>query len=134
MMIFIADDSEVLRERLTALLSEIEGAKVIGQAANAVEAVEGIHNLKPDVVILDIHMPGGNGIDVLKTIKQASQPPVVLMLTNNASPQYRKKCMELGSDFFLDKSREFERLFTIFKSLIEQFKFNAAPSGNTQEA
>lgn len=133
-MIFIADDSEVLRERLTALLSEIEGAKVIGQAANAVEAVEGIHNLKPDVVILDIHMPGGNGIDVLKTIKQASQPPVVLMLTNNASPQYRKKCMELGSDFFLDKSREFERLFTIFKSLIEQFKFNAAPSGNTQEA
>lgn len=133
-MIFIADDSEVLRERLTALLSEIEGAKVIGQAANAVEAVEGIHNLKPDVVILDIHMPGGNGIDVLKTIKRASQPPVVLMLTNNASPQYRKKCMELGSDFFLDKSREFERLFTIFKSLIEQFKFNAAPSGNTQEA
>lgn len=133
-MIFIADDSEVLRERLTALLSEIEGAKVIGQAANAVEAVEGIHNLKPDVVILDIHMPGGNGIDVLKTIKQASQPPLVLMLTNNASPQYRKKCMELGSDFFLDKSREFESLFTIFKSLIEQFKFNAAPSGNTQEA
>lgn len=133
-MIFIADDSEVLRERLTAMLSEIEGAKVIGQAANAVEAVEGIHNLKPDIVILDIHMPGGNGIDVLKTIKQASQPPVVLMLTNNASPQYRKKCMELGSDFFLDKSREFESLFTIFKRLIEQFKFNAAPSGNTQEA
>lgn len=133
-MIFIADDSEVLRERLTAMLSEIEGAEVIGQAANAVEAVEGIHNLKPDVVILDIHMPGGNGIDVLKTIKQASEPPLVLMLTNNASPQYRKKCMELGSDFFLDKSREFERLFTIFKRLIEQFKLNAAPSGNTQEA
>lgn len=134
MMIFIADDSKALRERLTAMLSEIEGAEVIGQAANAVEAVEGIHNLKPDVVILDIHMPGGNGIDVLKTIKQASQPPVVLMLTNNASPQYRKKCMELGSDFFLDKSREFESLFTIFKRLIEQFRLNVAPSGNTQEA
>lgn len=134
MMIFIADDSEVLRERLTAMLSEIEGAEVIGQAGNAVEAVERIHNLKPDVVILDIHMPGGNGIDVLKTIKQASQPPVVLMLTNNASPQYRKKCMELGSDFFLDKSREFESLFTIFKRLIEQFRLNVAPSGNTQEA
>jgi DNA-binding NarL/FixJ family response regulator len=134
MMIFIADDSKALRERLTAMLSEIEGAEVIGQAGNVAEAIEGINNLKPDVVILDIQMPGGNGIDVLKTIKQESEPPLVLMLTNNASPQYRKKCMELGSDFFLDKSREFESLLTIFKRLIEQFKFKAAPSGNTQEA
>jgi DNA-binding NarL/FixJ family response regulator len=134
MMIFIADDSKALRERLTAMLSEIEGAEVIGQAGNAAEAVEGINNLKPDVVILDIQMPGGNGIDVLKTIKQESQPPLVLMLTNNASPQYRKKCMELGSDFFLDKSREFESLITIFKGLIEQIKLKAAPSGNIQGA
>lgn len=133
-MIFIADDSKALRERLTAMLSEIEGAEVIGQAGNAAEAVEGISNLKPDVVILDIQMPGGNGIDVLKTIKQESQSPLVLMLTNNASQQYRKKCMELGSDFFLDKSREFESLITIFKGLIEQFKLKAAPSGNTQGA
>ena len=134
MLIFIADDSKALRERLAAMLSEIEGAEVIGQAGNAVEAVEGINNLKPDVVILDIQMPGGNGIEVLKTIKQENEPPLVLMLTNNASPQYRKKCMELGSDFFLDKSREFESLITIFKGLIEQFKFKAAPSGNTQGA
>lgn len=121
MMVFIADDSDPVRERLIALLSEIEGAEVIGQARNHDEAVEGIRSLKPHVVILDIQMPGGSGIDVLKEIKQDGHPPVVLMLTNHVSPQYRKKCMEWGADFFLDKSREFECLTSIFSSLVKQY-------------
>ena len=120
MMFFIADDSDEVRGRLVELLSEVEGAEVVGQAANAVEAVEAIGCLKPHVVILDIWMPGGSGIDVLKKIKQGGGSPVVLMLTNHASPQYRKKCLEWGADFFLDKSRDLECLLLIFKSLIQQ--------------
>ena len=120
MMFFIADDSDVVRGRLVELLSEVEGAEVVGQAANAVEAVEAIGCLKPHVVILDIRMPGGSGIDVLKKVKQGDGPPVVLMLTNHASPQYRKKCLEWGADFFLDKSRDLECLLLIFKSLVQQ--------------
>lgn len=120
MMIFIADDSDTLRERLTTMLLEIEGAKVVGQARNATEAVEGIRSLNPDVVILDIQMPGGSGIDVLKTIKRYARPPVVMMLTNHASAVYREKCMEWGADFFLDKSREIERLTAICESLIRE--------------
>ena len=125
-MVFIADDSDPVRERLIALLSEIEGAEVIGEARNYDEAVKGVRSLKPHVVILDIQMPGGSGIDVLKSIKQDSRPPVVLMLTNHATPQYRKKCMEWGADFFLDKSREFESLGPIFSSLIKQYTSGAA--------
>jgi DNA-binding NarL/FixJ family response regulator len=126
MMVFIADDSDPVRERLIALLSEIDGAEVIGEATNYDEAVEGIRSLKPHIVILDIQMPGGSGIDVLKEIKQDSRPPVVLMLTNHASPQYRKKCMEWGADFFLDKSREFESLASIFINLIKQYASGGA--------
>lgn len=121
-MIFIADDSDTLRERLTTMLLEIEGAQVVGQARNAAEAVEGIRSLNPDIVILDIQMPGGSGIDVLKTIKRYARPPVVMMLTNHAHPQYRKKCMDWGADFFLDKSREFESLAAICKSLVGHFR------------
>jgi DNA-binding NarL/FixJ family response regulator len=120
-MIFIVDDSKILQERLVDMLSEIEGVEVIGQAYNAVDAIAGIQTLKPRVVILDIQMPGGNGIEMLKTIKQGSYPPVVIMLTNHPYSQYREKCMELGADFFLDKTRDFNKLTGIFKGLHERF-------------
>ncbi len=126
MLFFIADDSGPVRERLIDLLSEVEGAEVIGQAANVGDAVEGVRRLKPHVVILDIQMPGGSGVNVLKEIKQDSRPPVVLMLTNHTSPQYREKCMEWGADFFLDKSREFESLVTIFIGLVKQYTSGGA--------
>lgn len=129
MMFFIADDSEAVRGRLIELLSEVEGAEVVGQAANIGDAIEGISRLKPHVVILDIRMPGGSGIDVLKRIKQESRPPVVMMLTNHASPQYRKKCVEWGADFFLDKSRDLECLLMIFRSLARQFVTGGVGTG-----
>jgi DNA-binding NarL/FixJ family response regulator len=120
-MIFIVDDSKALRERLVTMLSEIEGVEVIGQASNATDAIAGIQKLKPKVVILDIQMPGGNGIEVLKSIKQNSYAPLVIILTNHPYPQYREKCMALGADFFLDKTRDFDKLTEIFKSLLERF-------------
>jgi DNA-binding NarL/FixJ family response regulator len=129
MIFFIADDSGPVRERLIDLLSEVEGAEVAGQAANVDDAVEGVRRLKPHVVILDIQMPGGSGIDVLKEIKQESLPPLVLMLTNHASPQYRKKCLEWGADFFLDKSRDLECLLTISKSLVKRRTARGAGMG-----
>jgi len=129
MTFFIADDSETVCERLIDLLSEVEGAEVIGQAANVGDAVEGVRRLKPHVVILDIQMPGGSGIDVLKEIKRGGLPPLVLMLTNHASPQYRKKCLEWGADFFLDKSGDLECLLTISKSLVRRRTARGAGMG-----
>ena len=64
MKVFIADDSPILRERLDAMLSELPGIKIVGQAGNVADAIETIRALHPDVVILDIRMPGGSGIGV----------------------------------------------------------------------
>lgn len=132
MMFFIADDSGPMRERLMVMLSEIEGAEVIGEASNAAEAIEGIRSLKPDIVILDIQMPGGSGINVLKTIKGHARKPVIMMLTNHAYPQYRKKCMEWGADFFLDKSREMEHLTAICESLVREHRAQDTAVGEAQ--
>ncbi len=70
MRIFIADDSSVVRERLTAMLSNLEEIETIGQAQDVDEAISSIEELKPDAVILDIQMPGGTGIDVMKAYQK----------------------------------------------------------------
>jgi DNA-binding NarL/FixJ family response regulator len=120
--IFLVDDSEVVIERLKTILSEIEEVKVIGQANNPFDAINGIRELHPDAVILDLQMPGGSGIGVLLSIKQHHSAPTVLVLTNYPYPQYRKKCLEAGADFFFDKSTEFERIPEVLKELIQNSK------------
>ena len=117
-MIFIVDDSQALRDRLVSMLSEVEGIEVVGQAGNAAEAISGIRRLRPRAVVLDIQMPGGSGIEVLRTIKREAPPTIVVMLTNHTLAQYREKCMELGADYFLDKTRDLDKLTEIFQDLV----------------
>jgi DNA-binding NarL/FixJ family response regulator len=120
MKVFIADDSIVIRERLIEMISEIEGIEVIGEAGTAAEAVPLIIKLKPSVVILDIRMPGGNGISVLETIRKTNLNMKVIMLTNYPYPQYRQKCKEAGADFFFDKDTEFKKVSNTLKILAEK--------------
>ncbi len=117
MKVFIADDSKVLCERLIEMLSEVPGIEIIGHAQDVAGSLAAIKKLNPDIVILDIRMPGGSGMDVLQAIKQEKQAPMVIMLTNYPYPQYRKKCLGLGADYFFDKSTEFEKVTELFKQL-----------------
>lgn len=119
MRVFIVDDSAIVRVRLKAMFSEIPGIEIVGEAANARDAIKDIRKLKPDVAIVDIRMPGGNGIDTLKNIKEMKQAPMVIILTNYPYPQYRNKCMEAGADFFFDKSSEFEKVMEVLEQLIQ---------------
>jgi DNA-binding NarL/FixJ family response regulator len=117
MKVFIADDSTVLRERLVEMLSDIPGIEIMGYAQDVPEALTSIKKLNPDVVILDIRMPGGSGIDVVQDIKRDKRAPTIIVLTNYPYPQYRKKCLGLGADYFFDKSTEFEKVTEVFKEL-----------------
>ncbi len=119
--VFIADDSLIVREHLVTMLDELAGIEIVGQAENVAEAISGIQILQPDVLILDIRMPGGTGIDVLQTIKQGEVAPMVIILTNYPYPGYRQKCLQAGADFFLDKSTEFDQIPELF----ERFKRGA---------
>ena len=115
--VVVVDDSSVLRERLIEMLAEISGVQIIGQATNSTDALKSIQELKPDIVVLDIQMPGGNGIEIIPTIKQQKFSPEIIIFTNFPYPQYRKKCMEAGADYFFDKSTEFETLVNLFHKL-----------------
>lgn len=119
MKVFIADDSEVVCQRLVDILSELPGIEIVGQAGDVAEAIKSIQELHPDAVVLDIRMAGGSGIDVLKSIKKSEPTPVAIMLTNYPYAQYRKRCMDEGADFFFDKSSEFERVAEVIGQLAE---------------
>ena len=115
--VFIADDSLIVREHLVTMLEELAGIEIAGQAGNVAEAISAIRLLKPDAVILDILMPGGSGIKVLQNIKQDGVGPMVIILTNYPYPAFRQKCLQVGADFFLDKSTEFDQIPELFERL-----------------
>ncbi len=117
MKVLIVDDSAFIRERLKAMLSEITEPENISQAEDPLEAVKCLQKLNHEVVILDIRMPDGSGIDVLRTIKKQPSPPSVIIVTNSPYPQYRRKCIDAGADFFFDKSAEFDKVTEVLKQL-----------------
>jgi two-component system, NarL family, response regulator DevR len=108
--VVIVDDSLIIRERLAEMVNNLEGVELIGEARNVSEAIDAINALQPEVVILDLQMPGGSGLDVLQNMKESEDTPVIIMLTNYAFPGFRQRCLKAGADYFLDKSTEFDQI------------------------
>jgi len=108
--VYIVEDSAGIRARLTEILSRMDRVSVVGEAGNAREAVAGILRMRPDSVLLDLNLMGRTGIDVMRSVRPAAPEIVFVVLTNHAEPQYRRACTEAGAAYFLDKSREFDRV------------------------
>ena len=82
MNVVLVDDSPLVRERVANIISEIPGVIVIGEAGNSFEAIAVVRKTKPDVVILDIKMPGESGLQVLRKLKNEFEELRIIMLTN----------------------------------------------------
>jgi DNA-binding NarL/FixJ family response regulator len=122
MKIFIVDDSAAIRERLRDMLERIPDVEFTGDADNENEALQKISRFPPDVVILDFSSAKGNSLSLMYRIKLQSVETRVIVLTNNVYPQYRKKCMEEGADYFMDKSRDIDELARILSELANESK------------
>ena len=108
--VFVVEDSPPVRSRLIELLGEIEGVCVVGEAESPDEAVAGIRKTQPHCVVLDLHLIGGTGVDVMRAVHPHDPEIAFIVLTNHPSEQYRRVCMEAGAAWFLDKSADFGRL------------------------
>ena len=104
---FIVEDSPHIRERLSALLVQTGFILIVGEADSPKSAVEGILRTRPDCVLLDVHLVGGNGLEVLKTVRPMAPATVFVVLTNHPNSQYRRIFADAGASAFLDKSEEF---------------------------
>ena len=104
LMVFLVEDSLAIRARLAATIRAIDGAQLVGEAGKVGEAIDGIRATHPSAVILDLQLEDGSGLDVLKAVQPASPELHVAVLTNYATNQHRRACMDAGAEYFLDKS------------------------------
>jgi len=82
------------------------------------EAMKLIVDHTPDILLLDIHMPGKNGIELLNDIRHSYPNIIIIMLTNMVSAFYQDQCKEMGANHFVDKSKEFEKIPEIIESYL----------------
>lgn len=120
MNVFVVDDSELMRQRLKRMLADVPDVHVIGEAGDVQGATDAILAQKPDVVLLDVELFNGSGIDVLRNLKKTELPPAVIVLTNFPYPQYRQACLDAGADFFFVKSSEFDHVVPALEQLLQQ--------------
>lgn len=119
MKTFIVEDSPEIYERLRNMIDGITGIELVGNADKEADAIRDICSLQPDLVILDLTLACGSGIEVLRQIKLQAFSGKVIVLTNYAYPQYEKKCMKFGADHFLDKSRDIGMLCELLASMAD---------------
>ena len=114
--ILIIDDNLLFIDRMTVLLKEVN-MRNIDSATNYDEALLRLGAHVYDVILLDINLPGKNGVELLRKIRQLRYTGEIIMLSNHADEYYRRICMELGVAYFLDKSNDFSLVPGIIKSL-----------------
>jgi DNA-binding NarL/FixJ family response regulator len=107
--VFLADDSALIRTRVAALMTT-SAMSVVGQAETPQGCIEGILATRPDVVVLDIQLDGGQGLEVIKAVRPAAPDIAFVVFSNNSGPAYRKRYLGAGAMCFLDKSAEFDQL------------------------
>ncbi len=122
MNVVLVDDSLLVRKRVANIISKMPGVKVIGEAGNSLEAIEVVRKTKPDVVILDIKIPGESGVKVLRKLKDEFEDLKIIMLTNYPDSQYKAECLMHGAEYFLSKSDEFDKLPEVFSKLRKRQK------------
>jgi DNA-binding NarL/FixJ family response regulator len=116
--ILIVDDNPSFIKRLITLLAEVKTIGQIDIAGEHAEAARIFIDKNPDIVLLDIAMPGENGMKLLKQIRESGSRCKVIILSNRTGDSYRDYCSRLGADYFLDKSYDFAKIPMIL-SLIQ---------------
>jgi DNA-binding NarL/FixJ family response regulator len=109
--VFIVEDSPLIRKRIIDNLHALGGFDVVGFAEAESAAVAAIVETKPDIVITDIRLKEGNGIEVVRQVREKAlaSRPRIYVLSNYANAEYRHQCELVGADDFFDKSGEYDR-------------------------
>jgi two-component system invasion response regulator UvrY len=101
--ILLVDDHELVRTGISRIIDDVRGMKVIGQAESGEEAVKWCRNNQPDVILMDINMPGIGGLDAMHKILRINEDIKIIMLTMHTENPFPTKVMQAGAAGYLSK-------------------------------
>jgi DNA-binding NarL/FixJ family response regulator len=110
MGIFLVEDSPLIVQRLIEMLGALPGVVLLGHAAGAKQAIEEIVARKPQLVLLDLELEQGTGLDVLVALRERAPTVDAYMLTNFVSEPLRVVAAKLGAKGFYDKTKDFQKV------------------------
>jgi two-component system, NarL family, invasion response regulator UvrY len=115
--ILLVDDHAVVREGYRRLIEKQAGLKVVAEAGDAASAYQAYKTAKPDVVVMDISMPGRGGIDAVRQIRQLDADARILMFTMHASASYAEQAFRAGAKGYVTKSSPPQLLIEAVRSV-----------------
>lgn len=117
--VLVADDHKLFRQGLISLmLTHDDLVEVVGEAASGTEAIQMAARLRPDVILMDIYMPGVDGLQATKEIKTRFPKIAVVMLTSSESDEHLYEAVQLGASGYLLKSLDAEELFDLLNGVM----------------
>jgi len=133
---FIVEDNPVIRESLIVTLEELAPVKVVGTAVDELTAVQWLTqpDNQADLVIVDIFLKAGSGLGVLRAASGLARRQTLVVLSNYATADIRRKCLELGADRVFDKSNEIDALIEYCAQLPVRSSDDCSPSGHAPSA
>ena len=117
--ILVVDDSVLMLIRIKQLLQDCEVIEKIITTQRFEDAISIIEKEKPDIALIDINLAEKSGIEILSYIKRKKYNIKVIMFTNEVSDNHKELCFKIGTDYFIDKSNDFDKLLPLFSTIAE---------------
>jgi DNA-binding NarL/FixJ family response regulator len=127
--ILLADDNARIRRFIRILLEEEADLSVVGEAANGIDAVKLVADLKPDILITDLSMPGLDGIEVTRRIRKASPPTMVIVLSTWDTSSYGEAAKQAGAVGYVVKDSADTKLMPAIQAALDSRRNHGKESG-----
>ncbi|HSA84559.1 MAG TPA: response regulator transcription factor [Nitrospira sp.] len=115
--ILLVEDHALVRAGMKALLQKIEGTEVVADMGDGLDAVNCVHATAPDIILMDIAMPGLNGLDATARIVKESPTARVILLSMHANEEYLRQALQVGASGYLLKGAELAELELALKTV-----------------
>ena len=128
--VVIAEDQQIVREGLLALLADEQDLEVVGEAQDGIDAIATVERLKPDILLLDIGMPGLNGLDVTRQLSRRVTETKIIILSSHADETMVRKGLQYGAAAYLLKASSANELVRAIREVQQGNRYLSAPLVN----